>query len=42
MKRDFLSIADFETGELYELLQLARALKSGDAVDRPLRARALP
>jgi ornithine carbamoyltransferase len=41
VKRDFLSIADFETTELYDLLRLARALKSGDAVDRPLAGRTL-
>ena len=40
-KRDFLAIPDFETGELYELLALARRLKRGERRDRPLAGRTL-
>jgi ornithine carbamoyltransferase len=41
MKRDFLAIPDFDTGELYEILELAHGLKRGDARDRPLAGRTL-
>lgn len=41
MKRDFLSIPDFETAELYEILELARQLKSGEYREKPLAGRTL-
>jgi ornithine carbamoyltransferase len=41
LKRDFLSIADHEAGELYDLLRLARELKRGGAAGRPLAGRTL-
>jgi ornithine carbamoyltransferase len=40
-KRDFLAIPDLATDELYELLALARALKSGERSDRPLAGKTL-
>jgi ornithine carbamoyltransferase len=40
-KRDFLAIPDFETGELYDLLSLARSLKRGERSDRPLAGKTL-
>jgi ornithine carbamoyltransferase len=36
MKRDFLAIPDFESGELYEMLALAHRLKKGESRDKPL------
>lgn len=41
MKRDFLAIPDFETGELYEILELAHRLKSGAYREKPLAGRTL-
>jgi ornithine carbamoyltransferase len=41
MKRDFLAIPDFETGELYEILELAHRMKRGELRDRPLAGRTL-
>jgi ornithine carbamoyltransferase len=40
-KRDFLAIPDFERDELYELLDLARRMKSGDYDGHPLAGRTL-
>jgi ornithine carbamoyltransferase len=40
-KRDFLSIPDFSTDELYELLQLAARLKSREERARPLEGQTL-
>ena len=40
-KRDFLAIPDFEQQELYELLELARDLKSGKYRKRPLEGKTL-
>ena len=40
-KRDFLAIPDFERDELYELLDLARRMKSGAYDGRPLAGRTL-
>ena len=39
--RHFLSIPDFETDELYDLLDLAHRLKSGEETGRPLGGRTL-
>jgi ornithine carbamoyltransferase len=41
MKRDFLAIPDFETAELYELLDLAHRMKAGEYSGRPLAGRTL-
>jgi ornithine carbamoyltransferase len=41
MKRDFLAIPDFETDELYELLELAHRMKRGDYREKPLVGRTL-
>jgi ornithine carbamoyltransferase len=41
MKRDFLEIPDFSTQELYETLELARRLKSGEFVEKPLAGKTL-
>jgi ornithine carbamoyltransferase len=41
MKRDFLAIPDFETDELYDTLDLAHRLKSGEVRARPLAGRTL-
>jgi ornithine carbamoyltransferase len=41
MKRDFLAIPDFETNELYEILDLAHRLKRGDYREQPLAGRTL-
>jgi ornithine carbamoyltransferase len=41
VKRDFLAIPDFETGELYEILELAHRMKSGEYRERPLAGRTL-
>jgi ornithine carbamoyltransferase len=41
MKRDFLAIPDFETPELYEMLELAHRLKRREYPDRPLAGRTL-
>jgi ornithine carbamoyltransferase len=41
MKRDFLAIPDFETNELYDILQLAHRLKRGDYREKPLAGRTL-
>ncbi len=41
MKRDFLEIPDFSTDELYEILDLARRLKSGDYRGQPLAGKTL-
>jgi ornithine carbamoyltransferase len=41
MIRHFLSIADYETDELYELLDLAHRMKRGDYTGRPLAGRTL-
>jgi ornithine carbamoyltransferase len=41
MKRDFLSIPDFETSELYEILDLAQRMKSGAYREKPLAGRTL-
>lgn len=40
-KRDFLEIPDFSTDELYDLLDLARRLKSGDSKGQPLAGKTL-
>ena len=39
MKRDFLAIPDFTREELYELLALARRMKSGKYKERPLEGK---
>jgi ornithine carbamoyltransferase len=41
MKRDFLAIPDFETNELYEILETAHRMKRGDYPDKPLAGRTL-
>jgi ornithine carbamoyltransferase len=41
MKRDFLAIPDFEQNELYQILDLAHRLKSGEYRDKPLAGKAL-
>jgi ornithine carbamoyltransferase len=41
MKRDFLAIPDFETGELYEMLALAHRMKKGEYREKPLAGRTL-
>ncbi len=41
MKRDFLEIPDFTLDELYEVLALARRMKSGDYRGQPLSGRTL-
>jgi ornithine carbamoyltransferase len=41
MKRDFLAIPDFETDELYEILELAHRLKRREYTDRPLAGKTL-
>jgi ornithine carbamoyltransferase len=41
MKRDFLSIPDFEKDELYEVLSLAHRMKSGEYRERPLEGQTL-
>ncbi|MGQ0815910.1 MAG: ornithine carbamoyltransferase [Gemmatimonadota bacterium] len=41
MKRDFLAIPDFSRDELYDLLALARRMKSGQYSEQPLRAKTL-
>ena len=41
MKRDFLEIPDFSTDELYDTLDLARRLKSGDYRGQPLAGKTL-
>ena len=41
MKRDFLEIPDFSTDELYDTLDLARHLKSGDYRGEPLAGKTL-
>src|SRR5688572_4173684 len=41
MKRDFLSIPDFSTKELYEILDLAHRMKRGDYREKPLTGRTL-
>jgi len=40
-KRDFLEIPDFSTRELYETLELARRLKRGEFVEKPLAGKTL-
>ncbi len=40
-KQDFLTISDFSTAELYEILDLAAQLKRGEYRDRPLAGRTL-
>ncbi len=41
MKRDFLEIPDFTTDELYDVLELARRLKSGEFRGQPLAGKSL-
>ncbi len=41
MKRDFLEIPDFTTDELYDMLELARRLKSGEFRGQPLAGKSL-
>jgi ornithine carbamoyltransferase len=41
MKRDFLAIPDFETVELYEVLELAHQLKRGEYREKPLAGQTL-
>ncbi len=41
MKRDFLEIPEFETDELYQVLALARRMKSGEYRARPLAGKTL-
>ncbi len=41
MKRDFLEIPDFTTDELYDVLDLARRLKSGEFRGQPLAGKTL-
>jgi ornithine carbamoyltransferase len=41
MKRDFLAIPDFTRDELYEVLKLARRMKSGAYRDKPLAGKTL-
>src|SRR5512132_1637031 len=41
MKRDFLAIPDFTRDELYEVLKLARRMKSGAYQDKPLAGKTL-
>lgn len=41
MKRDFLAIPDFSTEELYQVLDLARRMKSGEYSEQPLRGKTL-
>jgi ornithine carbamoyltransferase len=41
MKRDFLSIPDFDRGELESVLDLAHAMKRGEYREQPLRGRTL-
>lgn len=41
MPRHFLAIPDFERDELYDLLALARRMKTGEYRDQPLRGRTL-
>src|SRR5512132_3280901 len=41
MKRDFLAIPDFTRDELYEVLKLARRMKSGAYQDQPLAGKTL-
>jgi ornithine carbamoyltransferase len=41
MKRDFLAIPDFETQELYEILELAQRMKRGEYRERPLAGKTL-
>jgi ornithine carbamoyltransferase len=41
MKRDFLAIPDFETTELYDVLDLAHRMKSGAYNEKPLAGRTL-
>jgi ornithine carbamoyltransferase len=41
MKRDFLAVHDFETAELYEILQLAHRMKCGSYRGTPLAGRTL-
>jgi ornithine carbamoyltransferase len=41
MKRDFLSIPDFEKHELESILELAHAMKRGDYRERPLAGKTL-
>jgi ornithine carbamoyltransferase len=41
MTRHFLSIADYAADELYDILDLARLMKSGEYTDRPLAGRTL-
>ena len=40
-KRDFLAIPDFSTDELYDILQLAADLKSGQNRDKPLAGKTI-
>jgi len=41
MKRDFLSIADYEQAELYNMLDLAHRMKRGEYREKPLAGRTL-
>jgi ornithine carbamoyltransferase len=41
VKRDFLAIPDFDTAELYEVLDLAHRMKRGDYREQPLAGRTL-
>jgi ornithine carbamoyltransferase len=41
LKRDFLSIPDFEADELYDVLDLAHELKRGEYRERPLAGKTL-
>jgi ornithine carbamoyltransferase len=41
MKRDFLAIPDFDTDELYDILERAHRLKGSDDRDRPLAGKTL-
>jgi ornithine carbamoyltransferase len=41
MKRDFLAIPDFETDELYQILELAHQLKRGEYREKPLAGKTL-
>src|SRR5215212_5972904 len=41
MKRDFLEIPDFSTDELYEILDVAHRMKSGQDRTKPLAGKTL-
>jgi ornithine carbamoyltransferase len=41
VKRDFLAIPDFETDELYDILELAHRLKRGEYREKPLAGQTL-